>query len=167
MGGVMDEFMVEALAEAQAGFEEGGWPIGSVLVKNGEILGRGRNLWFQNGDPTSHAEMEAFRDAARRAMDTRDRDELEEYLRGGTVYTTMMPCEMCTGAIIRLSAEKVVVGETTTYIDAGTRLIMERQGIEVSVLQSPECIALVELYFRRHPERRAAMDVPSKPAVQL
>ena len=166
MAGVMDEFMAEALAEAQAGFEEGGSPIGAVLVKQGEIIGRGRNVLMQRGDPTGHAEMEAYRDAARRAAETHAPREIDGLLRDGDMYTTMMPCEMCSGAIIRFSAKRVVVGETTTYIDSGTRLFMERQGIEVSVLQSAECIALVELYLRRHPERRAAMTVRSTPALR-
>ncbi len=142
----MDPLMAEALAEARAGFEEGGAPIGSVVVKDEEILGRGRNTFFQTGDPTGHAEMEAFRDAARRAAAARPPGPIEALLRGATVYTTMMPCLMCTGAIIRFGAARVVVGEARTYADAGTRALMERQGIEVIVLDEPECVALIEAY---------------------
>lgn len=153
----MDEFMLAAIDEARAGLDEGGHPIGSVLAKDGVLLGRGRNTWFQNADPTGHAEMEAYRDAARRAKDTKSLDEIDELVRGGTVYTTMMPCEMCAGAIIRFGARRVVVGETTTYADAGTQALMERQGIRVDVMHSGECIALVEEYLRRYPERREAI----------
>ncbi len=160
----MDAFMAAALAEAQAGFEEGGSPIGAVLVKDGEILGRGRNVLMQRGDPTGHAEMEAYRDAARRAAATHAPEEIEGLLRGGVMYTTMMPCEMCAGAIVRFSASRVVVGETTTYVESGTRLLMERRGIEVSVLQSVESIPHIELYLPRQPERRAAMTQRATPA---
>ena len=163
----MHAFMAEALAEAQAGFEEGGSPIGAVLVKDGEIIGRGRNVLIQKSDPTGHAEMEAYRDAARRAAATHAPHEIDDQLNGGTMYTTMMPCEMCAGAIIRFAARRVVVGETKTYIDSGTHLLMERQGIEVAVLQSPDCVALIEMYLRRYPERRTAMTLRKAPVLRL
>lgn len=163
----MDEFMAAAIDEARAGLEEGGHPIGSVLVKDGAILGRGRNTWFQNADPTGHAEMEAYRDAARRAKGREPLDGISELIQGASVYTTMMPCEMCAGAIIRFGAKRVVVGETATYDDAGTQALMERQGIEVAVLHSAECIALVEEYLRRYPERRRAIEGRPAPPLVL
>ncbi|MCZ6663757.1 MAG: deaminase, partial [Gammaproteobacteria bacterium] len=106
-------------------------------------------------------------DAASRAAATHAPGEIGDLLNGGTMYTTMMPCEMCAGAIIRFAAGRVVVGETKTYVDSGTQLLMERQGIEVTVLQSLECVALVEMYLRRYPERRAAMTLRKTPALRL
>lgn len=159
----MDEFMAAAHAEAEASVDEGGLPIGSVVVKDGAILGRGRNTLIQNGDPTGHAEMEAYRDAARNLLATRPPRELGDALAGATVYTTMMPCEMCTGAIIRFAAARVVVAETRTYADAGTAPLMESRGIAVEVRAEPECVALVEGYFERHPDDRDAWAQPRAP----
>ncbi len=152
----MDDFMAAAFAEAKASFDEGGQPIGAVLVKDGVLLGRGRNTLAQTGDVTGHAEMEAYRDASRRAAETRAPDEIDAVLRGGTVYTTMMPCDMCSGAIIRFAAARVVVAETTSYGVAGTRELLENHGIEVVLCNEAECIDLVEAYYRLHPEQRAA-----------
>ncbi len=143
----MDEFMKAAIEEARAGMAENGYPIGSVVVREKMFIGRGRNRFLQSGDPTTHAEMEAIRDAARNAG-----GEIDALLKGATVYTTMMPCEMCSGAIIRFGIARVVVGETQTYTDAGTETLMERQSIRVEVLQHPDCIALVEEYVKAHPE---------------
>ncbi|MFP6731038.1 MAG: nucleoside deaminase [Alphaproteobacteria bacterium] len=152
----MDEFMAAAFAEAKASFDEGGQPIGAVLVMDGIILGRGRNTLAQSGDATSHAEMEAYRDASRRAAKTNEPDKIDGLLRGGTVYTTMMPCIMCSGAIIRFGAARVVVAETTSYGKADTLALMEGHGIEVELRHESECVDLVEAYYRLHPEMRAA-----------
>ncbi len=143
----MDEFMAAAVEEARLSAAEKGYPIGSVVVRDGTIVGRGRNRFLQTGDPTTHAEMEAIRDAARNAA-----GEVDTLLNGATVYTTMMPCEMCAGAIIRFGIARVVVGETQTYTDAGTRTLMARQDIEVAVLEDPACIQLVENYLQAYPE---------------
>lgn len=143
----MDEFMTAALNEARSSMAEDGYPIGSVVVRDGEIIGYGRNRFLQTGDPTTHAEMEAIRDAAKIAT-----VDLDAVLKGATVYTTMMPCEMCAGAIIRFGITRVVVGETRTYTDAGTETLMKRQGIEVEVLEAPGCIDVVETYLETHPE---------------
>lgn len=163
----MNPFMAEALAEARAGLQAGGAPIGSILVKDGRVIGRGHNTVFQTGDPTAHAEMQAYRNAAAEAAATHDRDEVEALIAGGEVYTTMMPCEMCAGAIIRFAARRVIVGEATTYAPADTKRLLERQGIEVVVLEEPSCIALVEDYLRRHPERRQAMATARRPRLNL
>lgn len=163
----MNPFMAAALEEARSSVKAGGAPIGSVLVKNGVVIGRGHNTLYQTGDPTAHAEMEAYRDTARRGSDTHGPGEVEALLEGGEVYTTMMPCEMCAGAIIRFGARRVVVGETSSYAPAATRPLMERQGIEVAVLDDPECIALVEDYVRRHPERRKRMAERRRPPLRL
>lgn len=150
----MDPFIAEALSEARASFQAGGAPVGAVLIRDGAIIGRGRNMLYQTGDATSHAEMEAFRDAARRARATHAAEAMNEYLAGCDIYTTAMPCEMCTGTIIHFASKRVIVGECETYPLPGTRSLLERQGIKVLVLDSPECVALVEEYLRRYPERR-------------
>ncbi len=143
----MDEFMTEALDQARLSMSEDGYPIGSVVVRDGVVVGRGRNRFLQSGDPTTHAEMEAIRDAAKRAV-----GQVEALLKGATVYTTMMPCEMCAGAIIRFGIARVVVGETQTYNDAGTQTLMARQDIQVEVFEDPACVALVEQYVKDFPE---------------
>lgn len=148
----MDNFMTAALEEARLSMAEDGYPIGSVVVRNGEIVGRGRNRFLQTGDPTTHAEMEAIRDAAKLA-----RGDVDALLKGATIYTTMMPCEMCAGAIIRFGIARVVVGETQTYTDAGTETLIARQGIRVEVTQEPGCIAVVEEYVKACPEWRQVM----------
>lgn len=158
----MSEFMAAALAEAEASIAEGGLPIGSVIVAGGRIVGAGRNRYRQTGDPTAHAEMEAIRDAARRAGG--DRDAL---LRGATCYTTMMPCEMCTGAIIRFELGRVVVAETRTYVDAGTRPLLERQGIAVEVLDDPASIRLVESYLEARADQAAVMRATDRRRLRL
>lgn len=155
----MDDFMRAALAEARAGFDEGGAPIGSVVVKDGRIMGRGRNRFYQAGDPISHAEIEALRDAALGAPAL---DAIDPLLAGGTVYTTMLPCEMCTGAIIRFGIAAVVVGEMRSYVPSPTEALMTRHGIAVTVLDEPDCVALVAAYLDRYPERRPAMTVPPR-----
>ncbi len=143
----MDEFMAAAVEEARQSTAEQGYPIGSVVVSDGTVVGRGRNRFLQTGDPTTHAEMEAIRDAARNAA-----GEVDALLKGATVYTTMMPCEMCAGAIIRFGIARVVVGETRTYTDAGTQTLMARQDIEVAVLEDPACVQLVESYLQANPQ---------------
>ena len=162
-----DEFMVQAIAEARASYQEGGLPIGSLLVKDGRVLGRGRNTLYQNSDPTGHAEMEAYRDAARRAAETHTPNEIEALVTGGTVYTTMMPCEMCAGAIIRFQATRVVVAETRSYRPSATQRLMEMQGIEVVVLDDAASAALVETYYAEHPEKRTAWISPCEPDLKL
>ena len=149
----MDEFMAATLAQARESLERGGYPIGSVLVNEGRILGRGRNTLWQDGDPTGHAEMEAFRDAAQLVANDGPPDRIAERWRGGTIYTTMMPCAMCAGAIIRFRIARVVVAETETYPDFGARPLMERQGIEVEVLGLAESMELVRAFETRFPER--------------
>ena len=104
--------------------------------------------------------MEAYRDAGRRVAASHTGEQLYDLLRGATVYTTMMPCEMCAGAIIRFGAARVVVAELVTYADSGTRPLMENQGIAVEVHAEADCIALVEAHYRDHPEDRVAWSTP-------
>lgn len=148
----MSNPMTAAIEEARAGADENGLPIGSVVAREGGVLGRGRNRFRQTGDPTSHAEMEAIRDAARRAP-----EDVDALFQGATLYTTMMPCEMCAGAIIRFGISRVVVAETRTYTEAGTRQLLERQGITVEVTDEKASVRLVEDYCARHPEWEAMM----------
>lgn len=143
----MDECMAVALEEAHLSMAEDGYPIGSVVVRGGKIVGRGRNRFLQTGDPTAHAEIEAIRDAAKNAN-----GDVDALVKGASVYTTMMPCEMCAGAIIRFGIARVVVGETQTYTHAGTDALMLRQGIQVEVLEDPACIAVVEKYLKAFPQ---------------
>ena len=145
---MIDAFMAEALVEARTGLDEGGMPVGSVVVKDDAILGRGRNSLFQTGDPTGHAEMEAYRDAARNLAATAAPYQIDKLLRGSTVYTTLMPCPMCAGAIIWFGAARVVVGDAKTY-GPGTQALMESRGIAVRVLDAPVCVELMQSYLRR------------------
>ncbi len=138
-----------------------------MFVKDGEILGRGRNTLMRTSDPTAHAEMEAYRDAAQTIAKTCKPDDVQNSLAGGIIYTIMMPCPMCAGAIIRFGAKAVVVAETQTYTNSGTKPFMERQGIEVTVLDAPESIAMMEEYYRQNPERRQAYTSDTRPPLQL
>ena len=144
----MNEFMKAAWDEAKIGLDEGNLPVGSVVVKDGQIIGVGRNRQHQTGDPTTHAELEAIRGAARRAPG----QDPVDLLKNAICYTTMMPCPMCAGAIIRFGFSKVVVAETQSYVDAGTQPLMERQGLSIEVRREESCIELVESYYQDHPE---------------
>lgn len=159
----MDPFMQAALVEAKAGLAGGNLPVGSVVVKNGEVIGVGRNRQSESGDPTTHAELEAIRDAVRRAGSP-DAPGLFE---GATCFTTMMPCPMCAGAIIRFGLAKVVVAETTSYVDSGTQPLMERQGIPVEVGQEQTIIDLVESYLADNPETARAMKSKARPQLRF
>ena len=163
----MDHWMAEAILEARVGFAEGGAPVGAVLVKSGGIIGRGRNRLYQSGDPTTHAEMEAYRDAAVRAEGKQKPEDVDLHLAECIVYTTAAPCEMCAGTIIRFAATQVVVGEATTYPISGTIEFMRYQGIQVVVLELAECIRLVEDYFQRYPERQRGWIAPRFSALRL
>lgn len=123
---MMDEFMKAAIEEAQKGAAEGGIPIGSVLVKNGEIIGRGHNKRVQENDPILHAEIDCLRNAGR----------LGSYS-ATVLYSTLMPCYLCAGAVVQFGIKKVVVGESSTF--PGARQFMEEHGVEVVDLDLQEC----------------------------
>jgi cytosine deaminase len=148
----MDPHMAAAHQQAVNSLEEGGFPVGSVIVKDGQVVGAGFNRYAQTGDPTTHAEMEAIRDAAARAGD----GELLDLLAGATCYTTMMPCEMCSGAIIRFGLAAVVVAEVSSYSPADTRGLLEERGIQVEIRDEEACKATVERYHVEHPLARGA-----------
>ena len=133
----MDVFMQAALDEARKGLEEGGVPIGAVLVEEGRIIGRGRNRRVQQNDQMMHAEIDCLRSAR---------------LTGGyhntVLYTTLMPCYMCAGAVVYFGIRKVVVGEARSAPAA--RDFMEAHGIEVVDLEQRECREMMEEYVSRN-----------------
>ena len=144
--------MAAAHRQAVTSVEEGGFPVGSVIVKDDRVIGSGHNRYAQTGDPTTHAEMEAIRDAVARAGD----DASLDLLVGATCYTTMMPCEMCSGAIIRFGLASVVVAEVSSYSPADTRGLLEERGVRVEILDEESCKATVERYYAEHPQARGA-----------
>ncbi len=133
------KFMKVALAEAQAGFDEGGVPVGSALVEDGRILARGRNKRVQEGDPIAHGEMDCLRAAGRRP-----------HYRNTTLYTTLSPCMMCTGAILQFDIPRVVVGENRNF--EGNIAFLSERGVEVVLMDDPACIDLMARFVRERPE---------------
>lgn len=137
----MDEFMRAARDEAEQGMREGGIPIGSVLVHQGAILGRGHNRRVQQGSVVLHGEMDALERAGRHPA---------RVYRECTLYTTLSPCPMCTGAILLYGIPRVVIGENRTFM--GDEELLRSRGVEVTVLQDPACIALMERFIAANPE---------------
>jgi cytosine deaminase len=136
----MDIFMRAAIEEARQGRAEGGIPIGSVLVHNGAIIGRGHNRRIQRGSAILHGEMDALENAGR----------LEARIyRECTLYTTLSPCSMCSGAILLYGIPKVVIGENRTFM--GEEAWLSSRGVRLEVLQDPECIELMEEFIREKP----------------
>ena len=159
----MNAFMQAAWDEAKAGLDDGNLPVGSVIVKDGTVIGRGRNRQRENGDPTSHAELEASGDGARRQA----AEDPAKLFEGVTCYTTMMPRPMCAGALIRFGFADVVVAETESYADAGTQPLMERQGLEVDVTNEQSCIDLVHSYDEKEPPAAQAMRSGARAKLKL
>ena len=137
----MDQFLEAALAEAQKGRDEGGIPIGSVLVHRGRLIGRGHNRRVQRDSAILHGEMDAIENAGRLPAST---------YRECTIYTTLSPCAMCTGAILLYGIPRVVVGENRSFL--GEEALLRSRGVEVDVVQDPACIALMETFMREHPD---------------
>lgn len=135
----MDDFMAAAIAEAKQGLQEGGIPIGSVLVKDGEIIGRGHNKRVQDSDPVTHAEIDCLRNAGRigKYQDT-------------TLYSTLMPCYLCAGAVVQFGIKKVIAGESETF--SGAREFMESHGVEVIDLNLDECKQLMSQFIQNNPQ---------------
>ena len=134
----MDPFMQEAIEEARKGRDEGGIPIGSVLVRNNVILGRGHNRRVQEGDPIIHAEIDCLRNAGR----------IGTY-RNAVLYSTLMPCYLCAGAAVQFGIKKVIVGESRNF--AGARAFMEEHGIEVIDQDLDECITMMQEFIAQNP----------------
>ncbi len=133
------EFMREAIAEARRGLEAGGIPIGSVIVVEGEIIGRGHNQRVQQGSPILHGEMDAFNNAGRLPA---------RVYRQATIYTTLSPCSMCSGTILLYKIPRVVIGENQTYL--GEEEWLRSRGVEVVNLQMAECKELMDDFIARH-----------------
>ena len=136
-----DTFMSTAIAEAEQGLAEGGIPIGAVLVHEDRIIGRGHNRRVQQGSPTLHGEMDALERAGRQRTSV---------YRACTMYTTLSPCAMCTGAILLYGIRRVVVGENRTFM--GEEALLRARGVRVEVFQDPRCIQLMEQFIAEHPE---------------
>ena len=132
-------FLEAAYEEAQKGLAEGGIPIGSVLVRNGEIIGRGHNRRVQKGDPILHGEMDAIQNAGR-----------QKSYRDVTCYTTLSPCMMCTGTIIQFGIARVVVAESANF--KGFQDVLTLAGIEVADYHDPRCTQMMAEFIDKHPE---------------
>jgi cytosine/creatinine deaminase len=138
---VIDEFARAAREEAEEGLREGGIPIGSVLVHRGIILGRGHNRRVQAGSVVLHGEMDALEQAGRQPA---------RVYRECTLYTTLSPCAMCSGAILLYGIPRVVVGENRTFM--GEEELLRARGVQVEVLQDPACIAMMQRFIAEHPD---------------
>jgi cytosine/creatinine deaminase len=135
----MDEFMKLAIAEAKKGLDEGGIPIGSVLVKEGKLVAQGHNKRVQENNPILHGEMDCLNNAGR----------VGSY-RDTVIYSTLMPCFMCAGTIVQFKIPKVIVGESKTF--SGAKEFMESHGVEVIDLNLPECVEMMEKFIAEKPE---------------
>jgi cytosine deaminase len=135
----MDEFMNAAIFQAKQGRQEGGIPIGSVLVKDGKIVGQGHNKRVQDGDPVTHAEIDCLRNAGR----------IGNY-RGTILYSTLMPCYLCAGAVVQFGIKKVIAGESKTF--PGAREFMVSHGVEVIDLNLDECEQMMREFITTNPE---------------
>lgn len=137
----MDSFMQAAIDEARLGVKEGGIPIGSVIVHDGKIIGRGHNKRVQNGSVVLHGEMDALENAGRQSA---------KIYQECTLYTTLSPCPMCSGAILLYGIPRVIVGENQTFM--GEEELLRSRGVDVSVLQEHQCIQLMSDFIRDAPE---------------
>ncbi|MFO0960411.1 MAG: nucleoside deaminase [Isosphaeraceae bacterium] len=136
----MDPFLKAAIEEADLGLAEGGIPIGSVLVHDGRIIGRGHNRRVQKGSAILHGEMDALENAGRLPASVYAQSVL---------YTTLSPCPMCTGAILLYKIPRVVIGENMTFL--GDEDLLRSRGVAVEVLQDPACIGLMRRFIAENP----------------
>ena len=127
-----------AYEQAKKSFDEGGCPIGAAMAEGGEIIARGHNRRVQDGDPIAHGEMDCLRRAGRRP-----------HYRGVTLYTTLSPCMMCSGTILQFGISRVVVGEARNF--EGNLDFLSERGVEVALVDDPDCIALMERFIREQP----------------
>jgi cytosine/creatinine deaminase len=137
----MDPFLDAAIAEAEAGYAEGGIPIGSVIVHNGKIIGRGHNRRVQKGSAILHGEMDALENAGRQPA---------KVYRECVLYTTLSPCPMCSGTILLYGIPKVIIAENQTFM--GDEELLRSRGVELEVLQDERCIELMRRFIREKPE---------------
>ena len=136
-----DQYLRAAIEQARKSLSEGGIPIGSVLVHDGKIIGRGHNCRVQTGSPIDHGEMNCLRNAGRLPA---------KIYRNSIIYSTLSPCPMCSGAIVLYKIPRVVVGENRTFL--GAEHYMRSQGIQVDVVQDEECIQLMSGFIQSKPE---------------
>ena len=135
-----DQFLEAAIEEARQGLQEGGIPIGSVVIHRDMIIGRGRNRRVQKGSAILHGEMDALENAGRRPASV---------YRECVLCTTLSPCSMCSGAILLYQIPRVIVGENQTFM--GEEELLRSRGVSIEVLQNKECIRLMEEFIRRNP----------------
>lgn len=133
--------MQAAIEEARIGLAEGGIPIGSVIVHEGKILGRGHNRRVQKGSTTLHGEMDALENAGRQKASV---------YRESVLYTTLSPCPMCSGAILLYGIPKVIIGENKTFM--GDEELLRSRGVELTVVDSQECVELMTNFIADRPE---------------
>ena len=136
----MDKFMLAALEEAKKGLEEGGIPIGSVLVIDDKIVGRGHNRRVQKGSAILHTEMDCLENAGRL--------KVSDY-RKAVLYSTLSPCDMCSGAVLLYKIPKVVIGENKTF--QGPEDYLRSRGVKLQILNDSECIELMEDFISKNP----------------
>jgi cytosine/creatinine deaminase len=136
-----DPFLQGAIAEAKESLKEGGIPIGSVLVHDGKIIGRGHNQRVQKGSVIHHGEMNCLENAGRRTA---------RIYQQCTIYTTLSPCPMCSGAILLYQIPRVVIGENMTF--KGAEDSLRAAGVELEILQDKECIQLMHDFIAKNPE---------------
>jgi creatinine deaminase len=136
----MEKFLKAAIEEAQTGLQEGGIPIGSVIVYKGEIIGRGHNRRVQQGSTVLHGEMDALENAGRLPASV---------YRECTLYTTLSPCPMCSGAILLYGIPRVVVGENSTFM--GEEQLLRSRGVQVQVLQDDTCVQMMQSFISQQP----------------
>ena len=136
----MDPFLHAAIEEAERGLSEGGIPIGSVLVHSDTIVGRGHNRRIQNGSAILHAEMDALENAGRQSA---------SFYRECTLYTTLSPCSMCSGAILLYGIPRLVIGENQTFV--GEEKLLSSRGVQIQVIQDQRCIQLMQEFIRKNP----------------
>lgn len=134
-----DPFMDAAIEEARHGLAEGGLPIGSVLVRGGQIIGRGHNRRVQKGDPMAHAEIDCLSNAGR-----------QKTYKDTVLYSTLMPCHLCSGAVVQFGIPKVVVGESVNF--GGAPEFLRQKGVEVIDLHDPRCIQMMGDFIKAHPD---------------
>ena len=141
----MDQFLRAAIDEAKKGLSEGGLPIGSVLVRNNQIIGQGHNQRVQKGDPMAHAEIDCLTKAGR-----------QKSYADTVLYSTLMPCYLCTGAVLQFGIPKVIVGESVNFPGGEGKwgkspAFMRANGVEVIDLHDPECIEMMAKFIRENP----------------
>ena len=137
----MDAFLEAAIAEAQQSIEQGGIPIGSVIVHQGKIIGRGHNQRVQKGSVILHGEMDALENAGRLPASV---------YQNSVIYTTLSPCPMCTGAILLYGIPKIVIGENQTFM--GAEALLKSHGVEVILANSQACKNMMDTFIKKYPQ---------------